>query len=90
MNKNYLKQKSLNVEPLNNYKIVAVDGTYSNTNIKAKRGELETSLNMCCYDVANGIPLFLNLEGKEKKNKEVECLCNYLKENRQRYDIGSR
>ena len=79
-NKNYFK--SITIEPLKDLHLVGIDGTYSNTNIEAKKGELETSLNMCAYDITHGLPLFIDLKGKEKKNKEVECLYEYLKENK--------
>ena len=42
-----------------NYTVIAVDGTYNNTNYKNNR-KLETTLNMGYYDINNNIPLFID------------------------------
>ena len=42
---------------------------------------------MCLYDVTNGIPLLLDCKGKEKKNKEIECLCEYLQKEKIDKDV---
>src|SRR5204863_3825213 len=55
-----------------------VDGTYYNTNIDVKKGELQTSLSMGYYDVTNGIPIDMNFEGTKNKNNEVNCLYDYI------------
>lgn len=60
----------------NKYIIVAVDGTYNNTNLK-KDKTLETSLNMGYYDVSNGIPIDINLKGNII-NKEISSLISYI------------
>jgi len=68
-------------EKINNkYKIIAVDGTYTNTNIKNKK-TLETSLSMGYFDVINKIPVYLSLKNEEKKNKEIESLINDINQN---------
>jgi len=66
--------------PKNGYNIVAVDGTYNNTNIENNK-KLETSLNMGYYDVTNGIPIELTFKGKDFKNKEIESLIDKIKDN---------
>ena len=62
------------------HNIVAVDGTYNNTNISNNK-QLKTSLNMGYYDVTNGIPIELTFKGKDYKNKEIESLIDKIKEN---------
>jgi len=79
-NKNYYKCEILNVTPMADAIVVAVDGTYSNTNISAEKGKLETSMNICSYNVSYGIPLLLDLKGREGKNKEIASLYEILKE----------
>lgn len=76
--KDYLKKKKLNCVQLLDYKIIATDGTYGNTNTSMKK-ELETSLNMVYYDISNGIPIDLTFEGSQNKNKEIDCLIKYIK-----------
>ena len=63
------------------YNIVAVDGTYNNTNIKNNK-KLETSLNMGYYDATSGIPIELTFKGKEYKNNEIESLIEKIQENK--------
>lgn len=58
-------------------KIISVDGTYNNTNLK-KDKTLETTLNMGYYDVTNCVPINIELKGPDKKNKEIEALINYI------------
>ena len=43
---------------------IAVDGTYSNTNIKNIKGNLETSLTMGFFNVNNDIPIELLFYGE--------------------------
>jgi hypothetical protein len=66
----------------NNYKnnIIAIDGTYSNTNILNNKS-LETSLNMGYYDATNHIPINLELKGIEYKNKEIKSFIEHLEKN---------
>jgi len=64
----------------NKYKLIAVDGTYTNTNLKNKK-TLETSLSMGYFDVINKIPIYLSLKTEDKKNKEIEMLTNDINEN---------
>ena len=80
INKKYLQATTLKLPKED--KICAVDGTYSNTNVNNNEGKLETSLNMCAYDVINDIPLYLDLEGSNNKNKEVKCLIQHIKDNK--------
>lgn len=60
----------------NDYNIVAVDGTYNNTNLKRNK-TLETSLNMGYYDVTNEIPIDIKLRGTVI-NKEISSLIDYI------------
>ena len=60
--------------------MIAVDGTYNNTNIKNDK-TLETSLNMGLYDATNCIPIELELKGFENKNKEINSFVDYIKQN---------
>jgi hypothetical protein len=62
------------------FKIIAVDGTYNNTNINNNK-TLETSLNMGYYDISNSIPFELTFKGPEFKNKEIESLIDKINEN---------
>src|SRR5436190_23180248 len=78
INDNCFKNENINVSELEKYTVVAVDGTYSNTNINIKKGELQTSLSMGYYDVTNAIPIDMNFEGSKKKNNEVSCLYDYI------------
>jgi len=64
----------------NKYKIIAVDGTYNNTNLKNNK-KLETNLNMGYYDITNKIPISLDLKGEHNKNKEIEALMNKITDN---------
>ena len=61
-------------------KIIAVDGTYSNTNI-LNDGTLETTLNMGYYDSTNRIPVDLELKNGNYKNKEIKSFIEYLEKN---------
>jgi hypothetical protein len=61
--------------------IIAVDGTFNNTNILNKKGNLETTLNMAYFDVENNIVIDLTLNGYENKNYEILQLTNYIKKN---------
>jgi len=69
-----------NLEILNDKTILAVDGTFNNTNINKLDNTLETSLSMGYYDVTKDIPIDLEFIGAGKKNTEIENLNNYLKE----------
>jgi len=66
----------------NKISIIAVDGTYGNTNVKNIKGHLETSLSMGFFDVTNDVPIELIFEGEESKNKEVILLQNYITKNK--------
>ena len=54
---------------------LAVDGTSSNNK------KQDIMLNMGYYDISNGIPLDLTNNGTENRNKEVQELIKYIKEN---------
>ena len=60
-------------------KVIAVDGTYNNTNLLNKK-KLETCLNMGYYDATNQIPIHLQIKGLDK-NKEIESFEKYLDDN---------
>ena len=70
----------------NGKSIIAVDGTYTNTNVKNIKGYLETSLNMGFFDVSNDIPIELIFKGEESKNKEIESLQNYIAKNLEQFN----
>ena len=74
-----LTDKYLNKEK-NPFNVVAVDGTYTNTNLHNNK-KLETCLNMGYYDSTNHIPIQLEIKGTEYKNKEIESFVNYIKTN---------
>jgi len=62
-------------------KLVAIDGTYNNTNVYNIKGFLETSLNMGFLDVINEIPLDLTFYGIKNKNNELKVLIEYINNN---------
>ena len=74
--KNYFIHETLKSEIVNDYKLIAVDGTYTNTNM-AMKGKLDTSLTMGYFDVNNSVPLCLDFKGNNQ-NKEIESLYDYL------------
>jgi hypothetical protein len=47
--------------------------------LKIKKNYLETSLNMCYYDITNNLPIEFNIEGEKNKNNELFLLKKYLK-----------
>jgi hypothetical protein len=59
------------------YNIIAIDGTYSNTNIHNNK-KLETCLNMGYYDCTNHIPVEIEIKGTEYKNKEINSFIEYI------------
>ena len=70
--KNYFKYKTLNLPQLADYKCLMVDGSYSNTNIHAEKGILETSLNMFYYDASNGVCEDMTFNGQENSEEIVK------------------
>ena len=65
----------------NDYNVIAVDGTYNNTNIKNDK-TLETTLNLGIYDSTNSIPIEIELKGFDNKNKEIEAFIKYINDNK--------
>lgn len=63
-------------------KFMAVDGTFNNTNILNKKGNLETTLNMGFFDVDNNIIIDLTINGNNTKNYEILQLTNYIIKNK--------
>lgn len=63
-----------------NNKIIIIDGTYSNTNIK-HNGDVETSMSLIFYDPNNNLNLDANFTGGDKKNNEKIKLQEYILEN---------
>ena len=61
---------------------IAVDGTFNNTNILNKKGNLETTLNMGYFDVQNNIVIDLTINGYDTKNYEILQLTNYIIKNK--------
>lgn len=74
-----LLDKTIN-KNFNLYNVIAVDGTYSNTNLHNEH-KLETCLNMGYYDCTNQIPIDLEIKGTEFNNKEIESFINYINKN---------
>jgi hypothetical protein len=67
-------------------KLIAVDGTYNNTNVYNYKNFLETSLNMGFFDVTNEIPLDLTFNGIKEKNNELHVLIDYIKDNKKSFE----
>jgi hypothetical protein len=63
-----------------NNKIIVIDGTYSNTNIK-HNGDVETSMSLIFYDPINNLNLDANFTGGDKKNNEKIKLQEYILDN---------
>lgn len=61
-------------------KIIVIDGTYSNTNIKHD-GTVETSMSLVFYDPINNLDLDINFTGGDKKNNEKIKLQEYISSN---------
>lgn len=76
---NYLFSKLDKIFKFNN-KIVVVDGTYSNTNIK-HNGNVETSMSLIFYDPINNLNIDTNFTGGDKKNNEKNKLQEYILDN---------
>jgi len=63
------------------YNLIAVDGTYNNTNVNNIKGKLETSLNMGYYSINECIPIDITFCNQENKNKEILQLKKYINNN---------
>ncbi len=61
------------------YKIIAVDGTYNNTNYNNNK-ILETSLNMGYFDILNSIPVKIDIN--KKQNSEIASLIDAILNNK--------
>ena len=70
----------------NKLKIMAVDGTYNNTNLHNIKHFLETSLNMGFYNVTDEIPIDLPFCSLKNKNKEVQQLIEYITNNKKTFE----
>jgi hypothetical protein len=66
-------------------KLIAVDGTYNNTNVFNIKGYLETSLNLGFFDINNQIPLDLTFNGIKNKNNELKVLIKYIRDNKDKF-----
>jgi hypothetical protein len=62
----------------NNLNLIAVDGTYNNTNINNIKHKLETSLNMGYYNINECIPIEITFCNQENKNKEILQLKKFI------------
>ncbi len=60
------------------FNLIAVDGTYNNTNINNIKHKLETSLNMGYYNINKCIPIDITFCNQENKNKEILQLKKYI------------
>ena len=76
---NYLLDEFNKIFKFNN-KIIIIDGTYSNTNIK-HNGDVETSMSLIFYDPDNSLSLDINFTGGDKKNNEKIKLQEYILNN---------
>ena len=76
---NYLLVEFDKIFKFNN-KIIIIDGTYSNTNIK-HNGDIETSMSLIFYDPDNSLSLDVNFTGGDKKNNEKIKLQEYILNN---------
>ena len=76
---NYLLVEFNKIFKFNN-KIIIIDGTYSNTNIK-HNGDVETSMSLIFYDPDNSLSLDINFTGGDKKNNEKIKLQEYILNN---------
>lgn len=63
-------------------KVVAVDGTYNNTNIYNVKQFLETSLNMGFYNITDDIPFDLSFCSLKNKNREGKQLIEFIDKNK--------
>jgi hypothetical protein len=61
------------------YKIIAVDGTYNNTNYKNDK-KLETTLNMGYYNISDDIPLEIDITNKQ--NTEIASFMDSILNNK--------
>lgn len=73
---NYLFNELDKIFKFNN-KIIIIDGSYSNTNIK-HNGDVETSMSLIFYDPINSLNLDVNFTGGDKKNNEKIKLEEYI------------
>lgn len=67
----------------NDYNLVAVDGTYNNTNVNNVKSKLETSLNMGYYNINECIPIDITFCNQE--NKEILQLKKYILDDKLKY-----
>jgi len=65
--------------------IIAIDGTYSNTNINKEKGTLQSSLTMGYFDVTNNTPVDLSFIGPKGKNNEIKHFKEYLLNNMDKF-----
>ena len=63
------------------FNLIAVDGTYNNTNVNNVKGLLETSLNMGYYSINDCVPIDITFCNQEGKNKEILQLKKYINNN---------
>jgi len=61
--------------------IIAIDGTYTNTNINREKGKTQTTLNMGYYDLVNHIPIDISFNGAGTKNNEVNFAKKWIENN---------
>jgi hypothetical protein len=80
-----LNDDSNDLDDNNIKKIIAIDGTFNNTNIFNVKGYLETCLNMGFFDTENDIPIDLTFEGLKTKANELHVLINYIKKNKTKF-----
>jgi len=71
----------LHLKSNNKYNLIAVDGTYNNTNINNDKGKLETCLNMGYYSINECLPIDITFCNQEGKNKELLQLKKYINNN---------
>ena len=59
----------------NNFKLVAIDGTYNNNN------KMKEVLNMGYYNITDEIPINIVSDGHRNKNQEVKLSTKFIKKN---------
>lgn len=67
----------------NKNKLISIDGTYGNTNIRRKKEKLQTMLFMCYYDVSNCIPIDINFKNNNHNN-EVTLAQKWIDKNKKK------
>ncbi len=68
----------LSMVPNTENKLISIDGTYGNTNIRRQKEKLQTMLFMCYFDVTNSIPIDITFKNNNHNN-EVTLAQKWIK-----------